>query len=134
MKFSVRLRASVQARLCPVQHFDMFRQWSTRLWKKEVLQNPSSTGSRAAKESASSCHLLQTGLMILIVTRLLQSSHLADGVQMDSVKSLSQQRAPYSGNALITPSNATSAAALAGKARKKHGKKPLQYPRQPASR
>lgn len=32
----------------------------------------------------------------------------------------------YHGNVLITPSNATSAIALAGNALKKHGKKPLQ--------
>ena len=39
----------------------------------------------------------------------------------------------HQGNALITPSNATSATAFAGKALKKQGKKPLQYPFQPLS-
>lgn len=38
------------------------------------------------------------------------------------------------GRALITPSNATRATALAGKALKKQGKKPLQYPFNPFSR
>ena len=37
----------------------------------------------------------------------------------------------YQVNALITPSKATSAIAFAGKARKKQGTKPLQYPFQP---
>lgn len=39
----------------------------------------------------------------------------------------------YSGSALITPSNATNAIALAGKALKKQGKNPLQYPLGPFS-
>jgi hypothetical protein len=37
-------------------------------------------------------------------------------------------------SALITPSNATSAIALAGKALRKQGTKPLQYPLHPLSR
>lgn len=39
----------------------------------------------------------------------------------------------YSGNALITDSNATKAIAFAGKALKKHGPNPLQYPLHPCS-
>ena len=40
---------------------------------------------------------------------------------------------PYSGNALITDSNATNAIAFAGNALKKHGTNPLQYPLHPCS-
>ena len=40
----------------------------------------------------------------------------------------------YSGSARITDSKATRAMAFAGKARRKHGKKPLQYPFHPCSR
>jgi len=39
----------------------------------------------------------------------------------------------YSGNVLITASNATSAMAFAGNALKKHGTNPLQYPMAPLS-
>lgn len=42
-------------------------------------------------------------------------------------------RPPYSGRLLMTPSNATSAIALAGNALKKHGTNPLQYPLHPFS-
>lgn len=45
---------------------------------------------------------------------------------------ISIQYLAQSPNALITPSNAISAIALAGNALKKHGTKPLQYPLAPS--